>query len=996
MDQVISNIRRSISSSRAIARTEAYKQNGDLALLTDAVKRLRAVAESTRAGHPDRARHLNNLCLALRMLAEASGDRLLAAEAVRTGQEAVGLASPVQMAGIQNNLGGSFRMLFELTKDEDALAGAVAAARSAVASTAPGTREVAQHLANLALVLRLAAEHTGDRATLASSLEAGREAVAACDDRHPERGGILLNMASSLGVMFRWTGDESVLAEAVQAARSAVAAIADGRPERAAALANLAGVLDAEFGRTGDSALVAEAVDALRAAAAILPRTDFKRPALLNNLGIALLSTFFRTGSDDALVSAVESLRQAVALLPAGRRRARYLSSLSRALAVLGEHNTDYALLAESVRAARAALAATSASDANRVRLLDGLAVALLAAHKAVPDSSMVEEAVQAEREAVLAGAADPSARIGALMNLGLALRQAAVRTDPMDIAALAEAASCYAEVAGDPSIWAMTRLTACQWLMSLTGVANVSPADGLSAAETAVSLLPQVASRGLVRIDREYQLSQRTSLAGEVAAAAVAAGRPERAVELLEQARGVLVAETIDTRTSDLGRLGDLQPTLAEELRGLRRRLDQLDSVIPVSSSARDLARASRERRTVSADWESLLAKIRALDGFAEFLLPRDIRDLAACATEGPVVIPYASPSRCDALIVSADNRAPVRLVPLPHLTYSAVESNAKRLREAVWVTSEQGPGHRTLLEAQRAIRAILEWEWDSIAAPVLRELRYMARPQDGHIWPRLWWCPVGALASLPLHAAGYHHGNDESGSGGPRAVLDLVISSYTTTLRALIDARNREQVNALGSPLVITAPRIPGAAPLTGVAGEAQALIRLLPGATVLKEPTRDAVLAALPGHPMTHFGCHGILNVDNPAASQLLLHDYEVAPLTLADISSLRLAGTLAYLSACDTAVTAPRLANESLHLTGAFQLAGYTHVIGTLWPVSDAAAKRLAIDFYNDLTSRGATIPKPLPAAKALHHSTRRLRERYRDYPALWAGHIHTGT
>ena len=46
--------------------------------------------------------------------------------------------------------------------------------------------------------------------------------------------------------------------------------------------------------------------------------------------------------------------------------------------------------------------------------------------------------------------------------------------------------------------------------------------------------------------------------------------------------------------------------------------------------------------------------------------------------------------------------------------------------------------------------------------------------------------------------------------------------------------------------------------------------------------------------------------------------------------------------------ETASTAPQLADETIHITGAFQLAGFPHVIGTLWPVDDLAARRIATD------------------------------------------------
>jgi CHAT domain-containing protein len=149
-------------------------------------------------------------------------------------------------------------------------------------------------------------------------------------------------------------------------------------------------------------------------------------------------------------------------------------------------------------------------------------------------------------------------------------------------------------------------------------------------------------------------------------------------------------------------------------------------------------------------------------------------------------------------------------------------------------------------------------------------------------------------------------------------------------------------------------------------------------------------------LPEHPVAHFACHGGADPDDPGRSQLFLEDHAEHPLTVADISALRLIGGLAFLSACETAVTSARLVNEAVHMTGAFQLAGYQHVVGTLWQVGDHASARLVRDFYAALTVPGSRgIIDVNRSAVALRHATRRLRERYPEWPTLWAGHIHTG-
>ncbi|MEV8415652.1 CHAT domain-containing protein, partial [Streptomyces niveus] len=264
----------------------------------------------------------------------------------------------------------------------------------------------------------------------------------------------------------------------------------------------------------------------------------------------------------------------------------------------------------------------------------------------------------------------------------------------------------------------------------------------------------------------------------------------------------------------------------------------------------------------------------------------------------------------------------------------------------------------------------------------------------------PRVWWCPVGILAYLPLHAAG-HHGDladDSPRRHAPRTVLDRVVSSYTATVRGLARARARTRGRAAGTgtrTAIVAVPDAPGAGLLAGAATEAELLTGLVPGAVVLPHPTRSSVLAALPHHRVAHFACHSEPHRTDPWRGRLILQDHRTDPLTVADIGALRLDGGLAFLSACTTTLTAPRLADEALHMTGAFQLAGYPHVVGTQWPVADRAAHQLAADFYARLTADGTATPRPDLSAEALHHAVRRLRDGYPVTPTVWAAHTHTG-
>jgi len=121
---------------------------------------------------------------------------------------------------------------------------------------------------------------------------------------------------------------------------------------------------------------------------------------------------------------------------------------------------------------------------------------------------------------------------------------------------------------------------------------------------------------------------------------------------------------------------------------------------------------------------------------------------------------------------------------------------------------------------------------------------------------------------------------------------------------------------------------------------------------------------------------------------------------APQWLLDVASLATLhpGTveLAYLSACSTTFSAPaELIDESIHLTSGFQLAGFPHVIGTLWPISDMISVDVADAFYGRLAAGPGG--QPAPAARPSRCTTRCAQSvpASPGHPALWAPYIHAG-
>ena len=76
-----------------------------------------------------------------------------------------------------------------------------------------------------------------------------------------------------------------------------------------------------------------------------------------------------------------------------------------------------------------------------------------------------------------------------------------------------------------------------------------------------------------------------------------------------------------------------------------------------------------------------------------------------------------------------------------------------------------------------------------------------------------------------------------------------------------------------------------------------------------------------------------------------------------------------------------------------MTGAFRLAGFRHVVGTLWPAQDRAATLAAVEFYKKRPAQSGT--RADWATGALTRVVRQLRDTGVDTPSAWAGYVHVG-
>lgn len=538
--------------------------------------------------------------------------------------------------------------------------------------------------------------------------------------------------------------------------------------------------------------------------------------------------------------------------------------------------------------------------------------------------------------------------------------------------------------------------------------VSNRNWARATDAAEAALEALPLVVSQALHRDDRQavlraallgrrYQgpggsgrtadLPDRiagTSLARTACAVALAAGRTEQAAALLEQGRAVLMGQDLQARSDDSD-LVVAHPRVAREFTALARRLRETES--GSASGGPGEATRIRDQHAVTEEWQRLLARIRGLDGFERFLLPPSAEQMRREAKEGPIVLINIDRLRSDALVVTTKG---IQLVPLD-VTEGRLAHTARQFLTAVSVGVGETRAERK--EAAETVFDTLEWLWDSIAEPVLNAAGLTRPvPEDaprGAV-PRLWWSASGPLAHLPLHAAGHHRAAE---LGDRRSVLDRAASSYTPSIRALRHARQASVTRAGRGPfLAVRQPT--GADGRDGASvAEVQAMSQTLRGLRIVEgaDATVERVLTELSFAATVHFACHGLSDAEDPSRSRLELAD---GRLTVRDVARGHLPhAQLAVLLACHTTRT-DRLPDEAVHLTSAFQTAGYPQVVGALWEATDLVSVRLTERLYRDLRTYGDGLDVT-DTARVVHGIVRKLRERHPGSPRVWAPYVHTG-
>ncbi|EOD64620.1 hypothetical protein, partial [Amycolatopsis vancoresmycina] len=380
-------------------------------------------------------------------------------------------------------------------------------------------------------------------------------------------------------------------------------------------------------------------------------------------------------------------------------------------------------------------------------------------------DPADLRLAIEGYAEALAWPAPDDGLRSMALAGYCTAYRDlfdvATDEVSPGYLETLAEV--CVARGRGNP----MPEVVACHAVGSLAMAMN-RPGTAVPVLDHAVGLLRSATWRETGWADQETHLRGTVDLASTAIAAHLANADPAGAVEAAERGRALILGSELDTR-ADLAHLATAEPALAGRLRDVRDRLNA-PMVFDHAGAVHDtVGRSGRTR--LWAEHDRIVEQVRRLPGFAGFLRPPSLPELRRAAAGGAVVLVNADAHRSDAVIVTGD-ADPVP-VPLPRLTFEDVRTHAEAIADAT-----SAPSLVRALRARRVLPDLLAWLWESAVEPVVAAL------PGGHREPRVWWLPTGPLGRFPLHAAG---------APGRPGALDLVVSSYIPTLRALQHARRR-----------------------------------------------------------------------------------------------------------------------------------------------------------------------------------------------------------
>jgi CHAT domain-containing protein/tetratricopeptide (TPR) repeat protein len=948
--------------------------------------------------------------------------------------------------------------LFLRTGNRIALQMAIESGKLAVQNTLNDDPDLTRRRIDLGICLGERFSITEDIDDLNEAIRIGHQAFKDVPESHDDRALVLQYLCCKVGDRFAHTGNLNDAYEAIKFGELAIRPGLNRHGRYAQMLSNLSACYGDLFGSTGDLDHSREAIRLQQLVVDILGTEHPQHGLALYDLGLRFRHRYMRTQNLEDLEQAIRAGQSAIDddFDAEYSSRADYLSHFAECLRYRYVRNMDIKDLEKAIELGYSGLALDHLHTTEQAKLhfhqnlchcfqdqfkktkipndieqaIDHGLEALKLARKntysqtinlhnltrcymartrfsAPTDTKDIDEAIKYEKLALENAPADHPDTAEYAQSLGIYfLKRAEVSGSVKDIEdSIEHALQSLRHTRGVP----LTRLTA--GILAACCFAILTKWTRSSAVfEEVLKLLPKISPRTRAKQDMQHALQKVSGAACLAASVFLKAGRtPTEALQILEQSRGIIASLVIDSRSEITG-LREKHENLYSRFIKLRDTVSSPSSYQFVSTGTSQMTSARYIQETLrmdqaAADLDKVIDEIRQQSGFERFLDTFAERDMLQLAASGPIVYYNISNISAEAFIITKDK---LEYLPLPEFKAISRDNmpllqncGSDWIRRDAKLLNSTGDDDDDAIETQPAsgnICSAMHLLWDKAVQPVLAMLKLLREKQNiTETLPRVRWIGGGPMTRLPIHAAGKHS------NGSTENTISHVISSYATTLKSLQFARDKakRQPTPEGQKLlVVTMPVTPGLLGKLNVEKEVEAIrsaVKSCDSVTVLSQPSKRKVLQEFPNYTICHFACHGRADSEDPSNSALYLGDTSLEMLTVKDLDAFRHTGAqVAYLSACSTAeLTASNLIDENIHLASTFLLAGFPHVIGTLWKAEDNAAVEVAGEFYRGFVQQPGA--EDASVAAALHRAVLKLRNSDSNAGDIWkwAPFIHIG-
>jgi hypothetical protein len=254
--------------------------------------------------------------------------------------------------------------------------------------------------------------------------------------------------------------------------------------------------------------------------------------------------------------------------------------------------------------------------------------------------------------------------------------------------------------------------------------------ATEMRAYQHVVGMLSQLACLGLGEdiSTRVEALQLVEGIACRAAVIYLTCGDIHGAIELLEQSRGVVWTQTLRLKTP----FSSVPPEYADEFTLITGALKQ---------TSNDTSDTAIKRRDSAIELDSLLERIRQVEGYERFLLPRLYTELATCTSHGFVVLVIPSDAVTDVLIMRSSQATPTHL-RLPSIQLHRLQDWTAELKRSCDQSRDAVSGERmgmklstssVLPRRDEAYMKLLRELWLEIVRPVLASLGIEVRAHPG-----------------------------------------------------------------------------------------------------------------------------------------------------------------------------------------------------------------------------------------------------------------------